>query len=62
MASSALIRLPLAHQLILEAPSATDQRDVIMIKVKHTLALGSHSIFVGISNHDVVWWWWWLWW
>ena len=54
MASSALIRLPLAHQLILEAPSATDQSDVIINKVKHTLAFGSHSIFVGTSNHDVV--------
>ena len=54
MTSSALIRLPLAHQLILEAPSATDQSDVIINKVKHTLAFGSHSIFVGTSNHDVV--------
>ena len=54
MASSALIRLPLAHQLILEASTETDQSDVIINKVKHTLAFGSHSIFVGTSNHDVV--------
>ena len=57
MASSALIRLPLAHQLILEAPSATDQSDLIVNKVKHALALGP-KVWARIQyysfGHDVV--------